>query len=312
MSDGPRIRRRCRIAAAIVAAMSSFAAAGRDAGTGTAVDAPRASGDIEVALRLPPGDRVAFRGVVAGEGVSGPGGQILYPAPNAAGFLASIFTHALIVGSVEESRKSKQQEAADRVLAPYRPTLDAITPATLMQRAMVRMRSPGARRLLPPSETTAQGWRVESLPVFSMTQDQSALIVDNAIAVFVSAAGTVPTHQLVVRVVSDPLETQDSLAHWTGGDGEALKDGSARLAAASLDLALMAAKAPVAAEPPVHRTVRYYEGRVEKMERGELLAEDCGRRLLRNLRGWLMSVPLSRPGTDRSALPCRDRLGVPH
>jgi hypothetical protein len=311
MNEGPRMRRLCRAAVAIVAAIGSAAAAGRDPGAKAPADPPPATGGVEVALRVSAGERVAFRGVVAGEGPSGPDGQFLYPAPNAAGFLASVLTHALISGSVQESRKSRQQEAADAVLAPYRPVLDAITHATLMQRAIAHMRSPGAKRLLAQPESHAQGWRVESVPVFSMTQDQTALVIDNAIAVFVSTTAAGPAHQYVVRVVSDPLDTQDPVAHWTGGDGEAMKESSARLVAASLDLALAAARAPVADGPPVHRTVRYYEGGVEKMERGELLAEDCGRRLVRNLRGWLMSVPMSRAGADNNAAACRSQLGMP-
>jgi hypothetical protein len=49
------------------------------------------------------------------------------------------------------------------------------------------------------------------------------------------------------------------------------------------------------AESP-HRTFRYPEGGVEKMERAQLVEAHCGRALLRTLRGWLMSVPVKVEG----------------
>jgi hypothetical protein len=250
--------------------------------------------ETSIALRVPRGEWVAFRGVVAGDSASGPDGQLLYPAPNAAGFLAAIVTHAVVVGSVQEGRKSRQQEAADAVLTPYRPVLDTFAHADLMQRVVARMRTPGGKRLLVESERHAQGWLVESQPVFSMTQDQRALVLDNAIAVFAGSADAGPTHQIVVRVVASPVRAENPGAHWLESHGEPIREASAGLVAMSLDLALAAVKTPVATGTGMHRTVRYYEGGVEKMERGEVLAEGCGRRLLRNLRGWLMSVPLAR------------------
>jgi hypothetical protein len=41
-----------------------------------------------------------------------------------------------------------------------------------------------------------------------------------------------------------------------------------------------------------HRTVRYRLGGEERMERAQVLSERCDRLLIRNLRGWLMSVPV--------------------
>lgn len=311
MTVESRMRLLFGVAVGLAAALVSAAAAGREPEVPSKAGPSMAAGDVGVALRLPEGERVAFRGVIAGEVTTISGGQVLYPASNAGGFLAAVLTHALIAGAVQEGQKSRQQEAADAVLAPYRPVLDALTHAALMQQAIAHMRSAGTKRLLARSEVHTQGWRIESAPVFSMTQDQTALVIDNAIAVFVTGGATGPAHQYVVRVVGDPLDTQDPAAHWIGGDGEAMRDGSARLVAASLDLALAAARAPVVNAPAVHKTVRYYEGRVEKMERGELLAEDCGRRLVKNLRGWLISVPMSRAGVDSGAAACSGQPGAP-
>jgi hypothetical protein len=45
------------------------------------------------------------------------------------------------------------------------------------------------------------------------------------------------------------------------------------------------------ADEGVFRTVRYQEGGAEKIERAQVLEQQCGRTVLRTLRGWLLSVP---------------------
>jgi hypothetical protein len=45
------------------------------------------------------------------------------------------------------------------------------------------------------------------------------------------------------------------------------------------------------------RTYRYLQGGVERSERAQQVAGNCSRAVLRNLRGWLLSVPL-RPAGD--------------
>ena len=69
----------------------------------------------KLALRLPKDEKVTFRGSVnydnAGAGTLG----MLYPAPNAVGFLAGLITHGILLQSTKKNQKDKLQEAADSV-----------------------------------------------------------------------------------------------------------------------------------------------------------------------------------------------------
>jgi hypothetical protein len=124
-----------------------------------------------------------------------------------------------------------------------------------------------------------------------MTQDEQAIILDNAIAIYAPGAAETAVYQNTVRVVSRPQHRDDTLAFWTANQGAALKDESATLLALSLDIALADAMAAAQAEGASHKTFRYPEGRTERMERAQLVAEHCNRLVIRSLRGWLISIP---------------------
>src|SRR6185436_12077332 len=81
------------------------------------------------------------------------------------------------------------------------------------------------------------GWVVESTPVFAMTQDQKAIVMENAVLVYAPGASAA-SYQNLVRVVSQPKPNADPADYWNANQGEKLKDESAILLAHSLDLAL--------------------------------------------------------------------------
>jgi len=134
---------------------------------------------------------------------------------------------------------------------------------------------------------------IVSAPVFYMTQDRSALILDNTVSVFNAANGDKPVYENTVRVVSRASEAADLVAYWQDEAGKALRGESATLFRMSVDIvrqhALVQAPDAVAA-----RTFRYREGKKEAMERAQPISEHCDRALVKNLRGWLMSIPLKR------------------
>lgn len=257
------------------------------------------------AVQMPAPDKVRFKGVLVMDEAGKPGAPILYPAAGAAGLVAAIITHGVIINAVREGEKSDSEKAADKVLEPYQPSLDTFTQRELLQ-AAASLSAHGAPRWLAGSDK-ADGPVVASQPVFSMTQDRAALILDNDIRI--QAPGNKAAYANKVRVVSAVQAHEDLAAWWGEGDARALKEQSARLLAASIDIALDEAKAAATA-PPVEagatvaqRTVRYREGGKEVFERAEILREDCDRLLLRNLRGWLMSVPRLKPAADCPAPP---------
>jgi hypothetical protein len=274
--------------AALAAALSTAAAA--------------ADGDTKLALRLPQEKQVLFRGVSSLDGAGGGGAQMMYPAPNAAGLLAAVLTHAFISESTRNAEKDKIQEAADKVLAPYQDVLKDFEHRQLMQRALEKASAPREKRLIEAAETAPGETIIESLPVFSMTQDQSAIVLDNSIVIYAPPASSKPVYKNTIRVVARPKEAADLVPFWTAGQGEALKAESARLFAASLELALSDAAKELGRTDAVHKTVRYHEGGSEKMERAQILDHACDRMVIRTLRDSLMSVPLKRTeGTPGAA-----------
>lgn len=217
---------------------------------------------------------------------------MLYPAPDPLSFLVAVGTHAALVSTDQNRRLEQQQEAANQVLAPYRSVLDRIGHRDLLRAAIEHTAYPRRTRTIESDEVDEASWIVETLPVFAMTQDQSAFVLDNAIRVFKPGNPKKPIYQNMVRVVSIPVEAGDPRSAWTASDGAKLEAAAQRQFSRSLELAIMdVTTSPVS--PQAHKTLRYLLGTVEKMERGQVLQDDCGEIVLRTLRGWVMSVPKS-------------------
>ncbi|MEQ1682488.1 MAG: hypothetical protein ABL916_02480 [Burkholderiaceae bacterium] len=293
-------------------AASAFGSAAQTAATGAsptpAASAPDASirNDVPLrswSLRLPSVDKVVYRGGVSHDAAGMGTGAMLYVVPGPVGFLAAVLAHGLVTNAARQKQKDELQLAADRVLEPFAPVLDGFTHQQLMQAGLQRMSVGGSKRLLTVTEPAGTDWLIESAPVFSMTQDQSALVLDNALRIFAPGASTV-TYAQTVRVVSAPLivaaaappspgpSASGVVPLWLESQGRRLTDESAALFAESMDIALTDASARVGDENAAHKTFRYPEGGSERMERAQPLAERCGRTLIRTLRGWLMSIPV--------------------
>jgi hypothetical protein len=93
------------------------------------------------------------------------------------------------------------------------------------------------------------------------------------------------------------------------GGGERLKEESADLFARSLEIAWREIGNASRKDDPVRpKTIRYRQGKSEKMERAELIDTKCNRVVVRTLRGWLMSVPLAEPREDATGNECNNKL----
>jgi hypothetical protein len=241
-------------------------------------------------LRIPESTVVSFRGVASFDAAGQGEGFMLYPAPGLVGFAAALLTHGVLVDSVKESQKARIREQADEVLKPYAAALAAFTPAVLLGEGIARMRTEGSKRSALPAEGSTVEWLVESTPVFAMTQDRRALVMDNGIVVF-RPGGKETAYRNVVRVVSNPVETPiEAGAHWGEAEGQRLREAAATMWADSIDAAISQVDATQG--EATEKTVRYLEGGTERMERSQVIASRCGRLLIRTLRGELMSVPV--------------------
>ena len=186
------------------AAQTAAAIPAADAQKPVVSDLPAAAPQRAWALRLPSVERVVFRGGVSHDAAGIGTGSFLYPAPNAAGLLVAIIAHGFVSSGLRQKQKDQMQLEANRVLEPFEPVLSGFTHQQLMQAGLTRMSSQGGKRLLGAAEPAGTDWLIESAPVFSMTQDQSALVLDNVLRIFAPGSATV-TYAQTVRVVSAPI-----------------------------------------------------------------------------------------------------------
>lgn len=241
-------------------------------------------------LRPPAASEVAWRGMLPTEGSGvGGSGQMLYPAPGVAGLLVAILTHAAINQGVQSAARKREQEEADRVLAPYLPALRTWTAAALWEAAVAAAKPAQSLMALDAAPPAGDQAVVEVAPVFTLSQDEGVLIAD--VAIKRTATAGAPPIESVVRVVSSPHSAADARAFWSADEGRQLKATAAQMLAHALVLNEQLAHNAGADTPT--RTHRYVQGQVERSERAQLLAGDCARAVLRTLRGWLLSVPLS-------------------
>lgn len=246
-------------------------------------------------LTIPSGTAPHWRGISPDEAAGTQGLTMLYPAPNAAGFLAAVLTHALLVQGGRSAQQKARQAEADKVLKPHAATIATLSAEVLLAAAR--------ERLAQPLLEAGRGLVVQMEPRYALVRDGRTLVLDNALRVHAADMPSVARFETTVRVISTPCDATDPTAHWIAEGGLALKRESAAMLAHSIAIAL-SPLAPTDAQ--AFRTQRYRFGHQEKMERGQPVATGCARIVLRTLRDWLMSVPIT---PVEGAAPCADPYG---
>ncbi len=250
---------------------------------------------LKIALRIPAQGKVSYSGMTNNDATGLGTGGMFYPGFGLIGFIAAVATHGVINESSKSSQKSKLQEEADLVLQPYRDALDKFHYAELLQASAALLKPTHEFTLLTATDKPSTEWRLDSAPIFQFTQDQSALVLESAIAIYApdSTGKTKPRYTSVVKVISQATIGDDVAAQWADKDSERFKTMSANLVAQSLEIALSDWAQGATKTEALHKTVRYALGKEEKMERAQVLAESCERVLMRSLRGALISAPTS-------------------
>lgn len=257
--------------------------------SGAAIVQPTARWSIRLQADAP----VEYHGMASFDGAGMGTAGMMYPAFGFAGFVAAVVTHGVVMEAAKQKQKSSIQATADQILVPYREVLDSFSYRELMKRALERSNAGYDGRIIEPGVESGQETVVENIPVFALTQDQSAIVMDNAIAIQRPGSTTESMYRTIVRVVSSPKATEELPAAWLANNGEPIKDESARLVAEALDIAFKDSARTSGSESLPFRTVRYAEGSSEKIERAQILDRHCNRLLIRTLRGVLMSVPIT-------------------
>ena len=262
-----------------------------------------------LALQLPTDNLVAYSGEENLDNAGLKSGNMLY-GPGLVGFFAAAITHAALISGEKSRQKDAIQLEADKVLTPYRPILDGFTYRQLMQQGISFISLGSSKTVVDTDASPAGDWVVESVPTFTMTQDKKAIFIDNAIAIHHPGVDASQGYQYIVRVASQPRADANQGDFWSADQGERLKEQSARLFAESVNIALAQMAVPSNVEGQQTKTYRYLLGGAEKFERAWPIAETCNRALLKNLRGWLMSLPLHMSSTTACSASAIADLGA--
>lgn len=247
--------------------------------------------NLNWALRLPSQELVDFRGVADFDNVGGGTRPIVYPAPNAIVLAIGLIAHGIVSETVQNTQRNRVRTQADAVLAPYQSILANFKTRELYEHGIRRIAASQPGQLVDASAKAENlRWTVHSMPVFSMTQDQIALALHVDVQIFSTKDSATPVYSNTIKIVSAPIEPTEPNVYWNSNLGEPLKAESAKLFATAIELALNEVENPLKADG-AQKTFRYIEGKIERMERGELLAESCDRMTIRTLRGWILSIP---------------------
>ena len=261
-------------------------------------------------IRAPELEQITINGMVNFDGAGISTVPMMYPAPNVGGLLAGIITHGIINGAAKRKQKQRLVDAADQVLVPYQSLFATYTARLLLQGSLQRdaLRKDDDR-IFTMGEPSAADWLIVGEPAFRVSADQRALLIDNAIAVYSPDSRTTPVYRNLVRIVGTPMEGPDeALADaWLKDEGSLFKQTMEELYAESLALAIRSmpsSSAMTGIDANAARTIRYVLGATERMERGQLMFEDCGRVTIRTLYGTIMSVPTLSKGMPVVPLAC--------
>lgn len=233
-------------------------------------------------LALPSTDPVRFKGMAERDKAGIGGAAMAYPINTGAIFLAAVLVHGALNEAAKSAQKSDLQKAADRILQPYESVLSKYTHHDLIAALTAQPAPAGSQQAR---------WHVQSDPVFSLTPDETAFVLENDITVREAGAQGAIRHQGVVKVVAAATSQADPRPYWMANEGAPLKAETGALFLESITLAVDSAaqRWPTAAAKP--QTYRYLEGSASRSERASLVAARCPRVVLRTLRNTLLSVP---------------------
>lgn len=217
------------------------------------------------------------------------GSSMLYPAPTPGLGLVGVLTHAIISDSARNSEKTRIQQQADALIAPYQSTIKAIPPQQVFQSAIQQLNAQHGLNI--QLDTAQAGTKIEAKAdqfQIQMTPDQRALIVLSSLKI--QTPGTETSYTL--QTTSTPLaENLSPLEYWNINNGENLKNQLSAMIARMLRTATRMQQLTTNEAQAPQKTHRYLEGGTQRMQRGQLLAEECNYITIKNLRGWILDLP---------------------
>ncbi|SES67661.1 hypothetical protein SAMN05216412_101199 [Nitrosospira multiformis] len=287
----------------ILVIVMSPAEAGSDAQSGERIAPVRLGTEQNWSVRLPEVDKVVYKGELIQDNKN--------VEANGIHSIDVLYSLAFVTGKyIKEYGKDEELQAeADRVLLPYQTALGDFTYRELVQRGLNKTSVGGSKKWVEFNTPSVAEWVVEVTPFFTLTQDQSAIVLNNHLSIYAPGSPSEPLYKNLIRIVSDPRDEPDPAGFWMMGGGERLKEESANLFARSLEIAWGEIDSASRKDDPARpKTIRYRQGKSEKTERAGVIDMKCSRALVRSLRGWLMSVPLAEPRENATGNECANKL----
>ncbi|UZJ43678.1 hypothetical protein OOT55_13565 [Marinimicrobium sp. C6131] len=228
---------------------------------------------------------IEFRGVSSSDDSVGSANVLYSGAAGAGGVAAQIAAHAVMVQDAQDRKLENERERANRALEPVSEEVEAL-----------QSLDPGA--LTMPGHFIVQSelkesdpleLYLETHPIFFVTENLENLSLKNVVVLRQPGRATEqPVYQNVVEIVSDAPITDYTEAH-PGETG--LEDAVKTLYQKSVLLALDDIRGQLQTNSRQPETFRHQVNGVLRLERGVTVQESCSDLVLRNLRGWIISLP---------------------
>lgn len=244
-----------------------------------------------ISLRLPNADLVTFRGLPNYDSVGSAGGGTLYPGDTAGLFVASLLVHALVVDSVKNAQKQKEQEKADRIILPYKPIIEDFSYDVLKYLSKDNIQEGSLPFNFDSENGNLDELYLDTQPIFFISEDHSSIILKNIVSLWRDPDKPQILYENLIEIHSYPFSND-----FVSNDGynkelnENLLNESALLFTQSIDYLSKDLHQNIFLADEKEKTHRYFQSGEDTFERGVLLEKNCSRITIRTLRGWIKSV----------------------
>jgi len=252
----------------------------------TTVDRPVLTSGLLAVLPAP--QAPVFRGELTVDQDSGGTYSPLYYGPDLVTLATSVAVHAAFESGRQSGVTNTRQIAADEILEPYLDSIGEMNIADIIASSVQKLDVADRPVIVANEVATGSKPRVNLYAHYQMARDQKA------IALYLTGLITIDSSESFTHLVNvvSPAVTGSPVEHWLGNDAQALKIETAALMAEGVRLLLADIRGGLDAVAP-RRTVRYRYGGSQVSERASVIETGCDRLAMRNLRNWVLSVPVT-------------------
>lgn len=249
-----------------------------------------------IGLRSSTSGRVVFSGIANNDVTAGSGG-LLY-GPGLIGAAATLLFQGIFTSAAQSAQKTSLQAEADKVLLPYAEPLEKFEYPELIEQSVKGLMT--SIRFSKDGSRIDSEWMIDIIPSFKMTQDQSALMVETVVGFYAPKNNIAekPDHKVIVRVWSKPELGTDTASLWAENNAERIKYSATKLTQESINIAINDWSQKEQKDMSEHTSVRLMQGKIQTIERAQIIDKKCDRVLMRTLRNILVSAPTPESNSD--------------